>query len=75
MAQARRAYPRKVEIARAVEAARSAGISIGGVEVSADGTIRIVSAQTSVDSAYDRGEFISSICADLSELPLLEPSQ
>ena len=50
-----RAYPRKAEITRAVDAARTAGIAIGGVEVSPDGTIRILPASsTPVDSAYDR---------------------
>lgn len=54
---ARRAYPRKVEIARAVEAARELGIVVGTVEIGADGTIRIISAPAGgipMDNPYDR---------------------
>lgn len=35
-------YPGKVAIRRAIEAARSNGIDVGGVEVSPDGSIRII---------------------------------
>jgi hypothetical protein len=35
-------YPGKVAIRRAVQAARDNGIDVGGVEVSPDGSIRII---------------------------------
>jgi hypothetical protein len=41
-AKIRRAYPRKVEIVRAIEAGRACGLDVGGYEVSPDGTIRIL---------------------------------
>jgi hypothetical protein len=43
-AAARRAYPRKVEIARVMAAARAGGLDVAGIEVSPDGTIRILRA-------------------------------
>jgi len=42
---ARLRYPRKAEIARAVEAAKACGLDVSGIEVSPDGTIRIVEAR------------------------------
>lgn len=42
---ARRAYPRKVEIARAVEAAKACGIDVAGIEISPQGHIRLVEAR------------------------------
>jgi hypothetical protein len=48
-------YPRKATIERAIAAARAAGIKVGGFEIDADGTIRIMSEKASSnDSAYDR---------------------
>lgn len=44
-APARLRYPRKAEIARAVEAAKSCGLDVAGFEVSPDGTIRIMEAR------------------------------
>lgn len=41
-APARVSYPGKVAIRRAVQAARDNGIDVGGVEVSPDGSIRII---------------------------------
>jgi hypothetical protein len=35
-------YPGKVAIRHAVEAARSTGIDVGGIEVHANGSIRII---------------------------------
>lgn len=35
--------PRKAEIGRVVQAAREAGIAVGGLEVAPDGTIRVLS--------------------------------
>ena len=37
-----RAYPRKADIARAVQAARACGIDIAAIEISPEGAIRIV---------------------------------
>lgn len=42
---ARRGYPRKVEITRAVEAAKACGLDVAGIEISADGSIRVVEAR------------------------------
>jgi len=41
-----RAYPGKVAIRHVVEAARSLGLDVGGIEVSPDGTIRVIDART-----------------------------
>lgn len=49
-----RAYPRKIEITRAVEAAKACGMRVGGVEIGADGTIRVLSESAPVDNDYDR---------------------
>lgn len=38
----RRSYPRKVEITRTVEAAKACGIDVAGIEVSPDGSIKIL---------------------------------
>jgi hypothetical protein len=38
----KRLYPRKAEIARAVEAAKACGIDVGGIEISPDGWIRVL---------------------------------
>ena len=37
-----RSYPRKAEIARAVEAAKACGIDVAGIEVSRDGSIKVL---------------------------------
>lgn len=42
---ARRAYPRKVEIARAVAAAKASGIDVAGIEISPGGGIRLLEAR------------------------------
>lgn len=44
-APSRLRYPRKVEIVRAIGAAKACGLDVAGVEVSPDGTIRIVEAR------------------------------
>lgn len=41
MASRAPAYPRKSDIQRAVETARSLGLDVGGYEVKPDGTIRV----------------------------------
>lgn len=38
-------YPRKAEIERTVAAAKACGLDVAGVEVSPDGTIRIMEAR------------------------------
>lgn len=38
----RRAYARKIEIARAIEALRACGLDVGSVRLSADGGIEII---------------------------------
>jgi len=55
-ATAKTSYPRRSVIERAIAAAKSAGIKVGGFEVDPDGTIRILSerAAPAADSAYDR---------------------
>lgn len=54
----RRAYPRKVEIARAVEAAKASGIDVAGIEISPDGHIRLVEARAipQPQNDFDRWE-------------------
>jgi hypothetical protein len=37
-----RSYPRKAEIARAVEAAKACGIDVASIEVSRDGSIKVL---------------------------------
>lgn len=37
-----RAYPRKADIARAVQAARACGLDVAAIKVSPEGAIRIV---------------------------------
>lgn len=52
-----RTYPRQVEIARAVRAARASGIDVGSFEVCTDGTIRIIRARSMAvnsDDEFDR---------------------
>jgi hypothetical protein len=41
-AKSKAAYPGKVPIRHAVEAARALGVDIGGIEISASGTIRVL---------------------------------
>lgn len=51
------AYPGKVAIRHAVEAARACGIDVGGVEVAPDGTIRVLRADampTKEQSLFDQ---------------------
>ncbi|UAK24376.1 hypothetical protein [Sphingomonas nostoxanthinifaciens] len=51
------AYPGKVAIKHAIEAARSLGIDVAGIEISPDGTIRIMEARAvpkPADSLYDQ---------------------
>jgi hypothetical protein len=50
-------YPGKVAIRHAVEAAKACGIDVAGLEVSPDGTIRIMEARavpTKPESLYDK---------------------
>jgi hypothetical protein len=51
-----RAYPRKVEIERAVAAAKACGLDVAGFEVSPDGSIRIMEARAvaHVENDFDR---------------------
>jgi hypothetical protein len=49
----KRTYPRKVEITRAVEAAKACGIEVAGIEISPAGTIKILSPGQSVASEFD----------------------
>lgn len=55
---ARRQYPTKAEIKRAVaalgEAAQNLGVVIKGVEMTPDGTIRLLDSESSAPSAYAR---------------------
>jgi hypothetical protein len=37
-----RAYPRKAEIARAVQAAKACGLDVEAIEISPEGTIRVL---------------------------------
>ncbi len=37
-----RAYPRKAEIARAIQAARACGLDVAAIEISPEGAIRIL---------------------------------
>lgn len=55
---ARRAYARKAEIARAIEAAQACGIDVGGVELSPNGAIRLIdrSAIPQPQNDFDRWE-------------------
>lgn len=55
MARPRRQYPRRLEITRAVAAARDLGIAVSGIEVSPEGKIRITSG--SQDAAGASNEF------------------
>lgn len=52
-----RAYPRKVEIVRAVAAAKACGVDVASVEVAPDGTIKVSEARGAVNqplSDFDR---------------------
>lgn len=52
-------YPRKAEIERSVAAAKACGLDVAGIEVSPDGTIRIVEARAVTPppvSEFDRYE-------------------
>ncbi len=50
-----RTYPRKAEIARAVEAAKQCGIEVAGIEVSRDGCIKVLGASSaSSPSEFDK---------------------
>lgn len=50
-----RTYPRKADIARAVQAARACGLDIAAIEISPAGAIRIVGpgADPSAESEFD----------------------
>jgi hypothetical protein len=56
--KALRIYPRRSDITRAVQAARSVGVNVTAIDVSADGTIRLgnasSSAEAKVETAFDR---------------------
>lgn len=48
-------YPRKAEIERTVAAAKACGLDVAGIEVSPDGTIRIMEARVVADTNdFDR---------------------
>lgn len=51
-------YPRKVEITRAIEAAKACGLEVGGVEVSRDGCIKVLGPgpASSPQSEFDEWE-------------------
>lgn len=54
-----RAYPGKVAIRHAVEAARALGLDVAGFEVSPDGTIRVIEARAipaRPDNLFDKLE-------------------
>ena len=53
-----RSYPRKVEITRAVSAARESGIDVAGIRVGPDGSITIFDARSEPQKlgAYDLWE-------------------
>lgn len=55
---AKRAYPRKAEIARAVEAAKACGLDVAGIEVSPNGSIRLLEnrAIPQPENDFDRWE-------------------
>ncbi len=55
-APARISYPGKVAIRHATEAARAAGIDVGAVEVSPDGSIRIIDARAISKTPADEFE-------------------
>jgi hypothetical protein len=53
----RRTYPRKIEIERAVAAAKACGVDVASVEVAPDGTIKVSEARGAVSqslSEFDR---------------------
>lgn len=52
----RRAYPRKVEIVRAIEAAKACGLDVAGYDVRPDGTIRVFDVRTAPKTDFDRWE-------------------
>lgn len=58
MAEAARRYPRKVEIDRAIQAARAAGIDVAGIEISPTGHIRLLEARAipQPQNDFDRWE-------------------
>lgn len=55
---AHRAYPRKAEIARAMEAAKACGLDVAGVEISPEGHIRLLEARAipQPQNDFDRWE-------------------
>ena len=54
----RRAYPRKVEITRAVEAAKACGLDVAGIEISPNGSIRLLEERAipKPENDFDRWE-------------------
>jgi hypothetical protein len=55
-AQAKLRYPGKVALRHALDAARAAGIDVGAVEVSPDGSIRIIDARAVPKAPADEFE-------------------
>jgi hypothetical protein len=53
VAAAQHSYARKVDIQRAISAVRAAGLDVAGVEISRDGTIRVVEARAIPQPAID----------------------
>jgi hypothetical protein len=45
-------YPVKKIIARALDAAREAGLEIGGVDVRPDGTVRVLTREATKEDAF-----------------------
>jgi hypothetical protein len=48
-----RSYPRKVEITRAIEAAKACGLEVAGIELSPSGSIRILGPERTRDEQTD----------------------
>lgn len=55
---AERAYPRKIEIARAMDAAKACGLDVAGIEISPQGHIRLLEARAipQPQNDFDRWE-------------------
>ena len=54
----KRRYARRAEITRAIEAAKACGIEVSGIEVSPDGSIKVLSgaAAAASQSEFDQWE-------------------
>lgn len=56
MGEYRRIYPRKVEITRMIAAAKAAGLDVAGIEVSPDGSIKLIEARAMPSKAMTEFE-------------------